>query len=600
MFAPINRIAIEKHTANAINKRLLRQTLAITLGVGISTFAMNCVATAQYASGDIPASPWSNRTESLTALSNQDGSRLPNKRLRQPTSVRPTPSALTLGLNAGPVVEPAANKILRPAPVTLMGPKLPVSLTPENASIQENTLSPERTKAASFGKLQESPQEFVPFDTPSTVSGRSRRSLGLPDRVEEKVNSVVESQLASTSSAKDRDEPILIQASSRPQQDERSDMSPIVFPSSDAIADRLAIRSLELNRGPELSQKVESRVDETEMKRIALAERVSHELLSATASDFAGAPQVLESLPGWQAIERELRDRLERCDTLLKRGAVLSAREEASQGLLRLYRTMDLHRGKMYSESAFERAATALREELDFQKTLGGRLTSAVQSIVNTHSTEALKNRPLESTSPEMAAMHYRWYARFQLVEASNGHPWAADLLYAYGRTIEKEAELNPSKAYPFRSQAVVFYQAATQVKPAHSEAASQLGFALIHLDRLDDAYAALSDSIYHKPNANAWNNLAEVFRRRGATAEAEYAIQQASALAQSATQFSSENPEIIGVDPATFAKFSPMPTMTYPSQNTGPVYRSANSNASEMNVRGARSGDSFLSKNFR
>jgi len=329
-----------------------------------------------------------------------------------------------------------------------------------------------------------------------------------------------------------------------------------------------------------------------------LAQRVSHERLSDPVTSQSLAPEILESLPGWQSVERELKQRLERCDSLLKRGAVLSAREEASQGLLRLYRTMDLHRGSMFSESFFEKALTAIREEADFQKYLGG---SGVQSIVDNHTTDVLKNRTLELTSPEMAAMHYRLFARYQLVAASDGHPWAADLLYAYGRTLEKDAELNPDRAVMFRNQAVVLYQAATQTKPTQSEAANQLGFVLIHLDRIDDAYTALAASIQIKPNANAWNNLAEVFRQRGSVADAEYASQQATALIAGNPQFSPENPEITEVDPALFAKYSPMPLMGSSLQNFS--YNNVPtsvSNGSGSNVRNASSGKSLFSKILR
>jgi len=260
---------------------------------------------------------------------------------------------------------------------------------------------------------------------------------------------------------------------------------------------------------------------------------------------------------------------------------------------------MDLHRGHLYSEPAYEKAMAAIREEADFQKILGGRQVSGVQAAVDTHSTDALKNRPLESTSPEMAAMHYRWYARYQLVIASDGHPWAADLLYAYGKTLEKDAELNPSRANMFRNQAVVFYQAATQVAPNQSEAASQLGYALIHLDRMEDAYHALAASIQTKPNANAWHNLAEVFRRTGKVAEAEYAVQQATALSSQGPQHSPENPEITEVDPAVFAKYSPVPTMMSPQNYAPSGPPTAGPDRVDASVRNAKAGNSFLSKMF-
>ena len=226
---------------------------------------------------------------------------------------------------------------------------------------------------------------------------------------------------------------------------------------------------------------------------------------------------------------------------------------------------------------------------------------SGVQAIVGTHTTEALKGRPLDTTSPDMAASHYRWYARYQLIAASKGHPWAADLLYAYGKTLEKDAELNPVRANTFKNQAVVCYQAAMQIAPSQSEVANQLGLALIHLDRMDDAYNALTISLQLKPTANAWNNLAEIFRQRGATTDAEYAVQQAATLSNGSPKYSSEHPEVTEVDPAVFAKYSPMPTMASSNQNSNSNNLPTSvPNAYGANPQQANSGKSPFSKIFR
>jgi tetratricopeptide (TPR) repeat protein len=307
-------------------------------------------------------------------------------------------------------------------------------------------------------------------------------------------------------------------------------------------------------------------VDESQMKRIALAQRVSHEILSQPQYPAARAPEILESPPGWQSVEQELKIHLERCDSLLKRGAVHSAREEAVQGLRRLFRTMDVYRRNCVSEPALDKALAALKEEADFQHVVGGSKQAAIASIVASHSTEALKSRPLESVSPEIASQHYRMFARYQFIVAADGHQWASDLLYAYGKTLEKEAEQDAARAIMLRSQSVVCYQAATQVAPGQSDAANQLGYALIHLDRIDEAYQALTASLQYKPTANAWNNLAELFRRRGAMSEAEYAVQQASALSDAQSQYSYDSPQITEVDPAVFAKYSPMPNVGTPA----------------------------------
>jgi hypothetical protein len=310
--------------------------------------------------------------------------------------------------------------------------------------------------------------------------------------------------------------------------------------------------------------------DESGAKRMLVAQRLSHELLSQNQTPPARAPQALENPTGWQSIEQELRTNLEKCDQLLRRGAVHSARSEVISGLRRLFRSMDAFRGSFTSEPALDLAMTAFREEADFHSPYG---VSSVASVVETHTTPALKNRPLDGVSPEVASQHYRSFARYQWIVASAGHRWASDLLYALGKTYEKEGELSPVSSIRLRSQAVICYQAAIQITPTQSEASNQLGYALIHLDRIEEAYDALKSSIESQPNPQAWSNLAEVYRRRGATDSANFAVQQASSLAQlSAPAYTAENPEVTQVDPAVFARYSPAQNVIAPTSNTNVV----------------------------
>ena len=283
-----------------------------------------------------------------------------------------------------------------------------------------------------------------------------------------------------------------------------------------------------------------------------VAQMQSHELQSVPLEPAYSEPRLLESPVGWKAVRQELAKHLETCDSLLKRGATHSARAEVLVGLRKLFRIMDLHRGATHSETCFEAALTAMREESDFHNL---QMNRSVSSIVAMHTTPALKNRPLESVTTELACQHYRAYARFQMAQAADGHLYAADLLYALGKTLEKDAELNSDRAQQLRSQAVICYQTAIQLRPNQHHASNQLGYALIHLDRIEEAYDALRSSIEAKPNAPAWTNLAEIYRRRGAETEANYAVQQAMALGGGQP---SEKLDITQVDPAVFAKFSP------------------------------------------
>ncbi len=581
------------YTGHAFHRKLIPSWFAMVVGLGLTTNVNPSLSLAQFQAGDLPASPWSKTADTRQTETKSIGNSSSNERLRQPGFlVQPVLSFQPATTEERRSIERQSNESSRPAPVTLMGPMMPSERAststidkPLEFFRESKNSAPSRSETTSQNQTTSLPWHALTQKSPIEAQSdwHRVRAGGLVLKDDSKL---IEESLE------------LGPESSREQMTESDNRS-----ISPGLPDRESNVSVQMLTSQMASSKSSSRKpllvhSVPEMNRIALAQRVSHERLSDPAAAQSQAPEILESLPGWQSIERELKQRLERCDSLLKRGAVLSAREEASQGLLRLYRTMDLHRGHIFSESAFEIAMTAIREEADFQKILGG---SGVQAIVDNHVTDVLKNRPLESTSPEMAAMHYRWYARYQLIAASDGHPWAADLLYAYGRTLEKDAELNPARAVMFRNQAVVLYQAATQTKPTHSEAANQLGFALIHLDRIDDAYTALAASIQTKPNANAWNNLAELFRQRGAVADAEYASKQAAALVAGNPQFSPENPEITEVDPALFAKYSPMPLMASPAQNFTPNnVPTSVSNGSSSNVRNASSGNSLFSKILR
>lgn len=296
-------------------------------------------------------------------------------------------------------------------------------------------------------------------------------------------------------------------------------------------------------------------------KREQLAQQVSQSLLQSSvpatnASFSAPLPQPLERPAGWGALEGELRSALEQCDQFLRRGAIHSARDEVVLGLRKLMRTMDSIRGAYVSEPALDKALNALREELDFQR-VGNGVT--VESMVATHSTEALKNRPLDSVSPSIASQHYRSFARYQLLVAADEHPWAADLLYALGKTFEKEAEGNAIAATSLRSQAVVCYQAAIQLKSNHSEASNQLGHTLLLLDRVDEALATLNNAVQINPSAASWSNLAEAYKRSGAHQQAAIAATKANEWQRaSKPAFSRSNPEVVEISPEEFARYSP------------------------------------------
>lgn len=531
-----------------------RSCRAIALAVGFHSAISTLDALGQYGNGEFPASPFSNRpiatpkSSEPQAVSVHDFVRQPKpsesrNRIERPAQESPRPAQVTL---MGPIVPPKASNRAEP-PMDGQPFQVPqIDGVPSNDSqlvfpddASHNEASIRGLPRNSFVPWTAAPTHALTQKTPIEAQSDWHRvqvggqNLGLPDRQEGPMQPLPSTMVVAASRANARA----------------------------ADPSRIGADVIDRTNSPATPRKFA--FDESKMQRVSLAERVSNELASKTPRYSSRAPESLESPPGWAAVEQELKLRLERCDSLLRRGAIHSARDEAIQGMRRLCRTLDAHRPSLISSAALEKALTALREEVDFHNLAGNFHADAIPSLVASHSTEALKGRPLDGVSPEIASQHYRNYARYEFVVASDGHKWSSDLLYAYGKTLQKEAELEPDRAFLLLAQSAACYQAATQVSPSQSDAASQLGYTLIHLDRIDDAYQALVSSIQQKPTANAWNNLAEIYRRRGAASDAQHATEQAKAIADSQQNFSYENPEITELDSATFAKYSPMPMQT-------------------------------------
>ncbi len=330
----------------------------------------------------------------------------------------------------------------------------------------------------------------------------------------------------------------------------------------------------EFTLAPPLTQPEPPQVDprwiaeqERFVQRQERAQRLSDDILKGVKELPAAIPQPLERPAGWESVEQALRIHMENCQQLLRRGAIHSAREEVVTGLRRLARTLDGRSGQAKSEPAMEAAFTALREEADFHQP--GNVAS-IRDVVSTHTTPALQGSRLEGVTSEVASQHYRQFARAQFVIASERHRWGADLLYAYGKTLEKEADNNFEAAIRLRSQAVICYQAALQIQQGHPEASTQLGYTLMRLDRPEEAQQILNVAVHNTPNATNWANLAEVYRRRGAMQQADYAIAQANQLgAGQNPAYSHEHPQVTQIAPSEFARYSPAQNLGAPVATT-------------------------------
>ncbi len=325
-----------------------------------------------------------------------------------------------------------------------------------------------------------------------------------------------------------------------------------------------------------LSASILTSMEQERTSRERLASEISQNILTKSELPQGSNPRALEAPPGWQAIENELRTRLRNCDLMLRRSATRSGRQEAITAIRLLTRNLDLRRGDWVSEPALDAALLAFKEERDFfQPVASTSQVPSTQSIVDGHQTPVLKSLVLDGVSPELASQYYRAFARERLIEAADQHPWAADLYYALGKSFEKQAIENRVQSSMLRGQAVVCYQAALSTTPNHADAATQLSYVLLQLDRVSEAEEVIAVALQLRNRPEDWRNLAEIYRRQNNSAGQLWASQrlrESEATAGNRSPF----PPIHQVAPDDFVRISPyVERSTNQSRNGDSIHES-------------------------
>ncbi len=298
---------------------------------------------------------------------------------------------------------------------------------------------------------------------------------------------------------------------------------------------------------------------EDKERRHRIGSLVSRQLLEDADAPIESQPPAIEPPKGWRAIEKELRERLDRCDHLLRRSAVQSGRQEILVAMRQLMRALDERRGEWRSEPHLDLALQAFREEADFHASLKSpEQAVSVARIVESHQTPVLKGMQLESLAPDTAAQYYHQYAKDQLVLAAERHGFASDLYYAYGKCLERVASDEPAERTMFLSQAAVCYQAALIIRADQSHAANELGYVLLQLDRNAEAFDALQYSLKLRPTPETYRNLVEVYRRHNDRGGQQWAVNQLASLDQKQAGPTANLPVVQEVSPEMFASMSP------------------------------------------
>jgi tetratricopeptide (TPR) repeat protein len=214
----------------------------------------------------------------------------------------------------------------------------------------------------------------------------------------------------------------------------------------------------------------------------------------------------------WQELRPELLTKLQACDSLLRKNSVHSARDEIRNGLTLLARKLDQLSGPAVDQAP---RRSAIRRSMPHESALQHAFRELDEC---TYSPADQIAQPLETFSD-------------LLPQATLNHPWAADLLYALGKTYERELEFAPKLQEVLRQQSLASYQAALRIAPSRGYIANQLGYNYLHLGSLEEAAKALQKAIDAGPTPYSWRNLAELYRRRGLVREAQLADEQAAFL---------------------------------------------------------------------
>jgi hypothetical protein len=299
----------------------------------------------------------------------------------------------------------------------------------------------------------------------------------------------------------------------------------------------------------------------------------------------------LENPPGWNAVEKSIREKLELCDTMLRRGAIFSARQTCWKGLEELCQVLDLHDPRGKRIESLRRALVAMREEEDFYRYSDIQLArgETLANLCFAHQTpivRSLLEQDRSSTNgfnPLIAAQHYRSYARDQLVQACDYHPWGADLLYALGKAFEKQAWEDRSRSALVHQHAELVYQAALETNPKQSLAATQLGYVLLQLDRPQEAQLVLVRSLQVAPSQASLQNLAEAYRRLHDATAVQWCVTQIALLQQNEQAKQIEIP-FTEIDPRQFAAISPRDAAYVQGNGTSLSAGSSQSNAAYSN----------------
>lgn len=275
----------------------------------------------------------------------------------------------------------------------------------------------------------------------------------------------------------------------------------------------------------------------------------------------------------WQLpsdVEIKVAHHLEYGKSLARRGALYSAELEFLRGLRLISQSIDRIAGTKEHTLRLDWALQLIREADEL-----ARLTSNVGSGVDLreltagHANKIFSDGQLSRMTSAEVIDSYREFAVQNLVFAGGRTIVAGEATFCLGKlnTLRDRAQQNPERLD--RDHAILFHRVALQSDSRHDRAANELGVLYAETGRMDQAKAALIQSLRIRQRPETWANLAVVHERLGERRLAQLAAVELQKSLNGELPDGGGDRAIKWLPPEQFARQTPKPIVDRPN---GPI----------------------------
>lgn len=275
--------------------------------------------------------------------------------------------------------------------------------------------------------------------------------------------------------------------------------------------------------------------------------------------------------PTRSRISETVTPRVREAFQLGKSGALHAARTSFIEVLREIARAKDANQQTTRHGVALAEGLLALEEaEAFLEPQTEGGVPLDMQSLAASHHTPLLHAGGAGRwTLPHEARAMYHRYAEQQLGVAVGDEPAGSMCLYGLGKTYSGMAEREG--AHGAREKSLSCHRAAVLAHAGNTLAANEVGVHLARAGLYDQAHAALTGALPHRPNSTLFRNLAVVERALGRpelAAAAEGHAQLLAAYEKNSSMVSRDH----GVQWMNPGDFAAVPVDSRPNQPTAPA----------------------------